>query len=184
MPLPTRQTPNIGQDLRASFIDRLLCQIWTTPKNRRNLRNGSSKQVNNAETQQKFAFIEERLRVVERIDIGELINANKLSSILELILPSKFKMIEFKKYDGTRCPTAISPCFTKRWHATPKMTNYWSTISKTIWNDRHLSGITCWIRVIFGHWGTSGGLSWPNISTWLSIFSQLFSVKSITRILV
>ena len=55
------------------------------------------------EAQRKLELIEERLRMVEGSDAYSLVDANKMSLVLDLVLPPKFKIPIFDKYDGTKC---------------------------------------------------------------------------------
>ena len=58
------------------------------------------------EAQQKLELIEERLRMVEGSDAYSLVDASKMSLVSDLVLPSKFKVPTFDKYDGTKCRSA------------------------------------------------------------------------------
>ena len=58
------------------------------------------------EAQRKLEVIEERLKVVEGSDVYGLVDAYKMSLVPDLVLPSKFKVSTFDKYDGTKCLSA------------------------------------------------------------------------------
>ena len=58
------------------------------------------------EAQRKLELIEERLRMVEGSDAYSLVDASKMSLVPDLVLPSKFRVPTFDKYDGTKCPLA------------------------------------------------------------------------------
>ena len=58
------------------------------------------------EAQRKLELIEERLRMVEGSDAYGLVDASKMSLVPDLVLPPKFKVPTFDKYDGTKCPSA------------------------------------------------------------------------------
>ena len=62
-------------------------------------------QVDN-EAQLKFDLIEERLRALEGEDMYGIVDVNRMSLVPDLVLPPKFKMPEFEKYSGTKCPSA------------------------------------------------------------------------------
>ena len=49
--------------------------------------------------------MEERLRVVEGINIPRGVDASKLSLVHGLVIAHKFKTSVFDKYDGIKCPT-------------------------------------------------------------------------------
>ena len=42
--------------------------------------------------------------MVEGSDTYSLVNASKMSLVPDLVLPPKFKVPIFDKYDGTKCP--------------------------------------------------------------------------------
>ena len=58
------------------------------------------------EAQRKLELIEECLRMVEGSDMYSLVDASKMSLVPDLVLPPKFKVPTFDKYDGTKCPSA------------------------------------------------------------------------------
>ena len=44
------------------------------------------------------------MKAVEGFDVYGLVDAYKMSLVPDLVLPSKFKVPTFDKYDGTKCP--------------------------------------------------------------------------------
>ena len=42
---------------------------------------------------------------MEGFDVYGLVDANKMSIVPDLLLPPKFKIPTFNKYDGTKCPS-------------------------------------------------------------------------------
>ena len=46
----------------------------------------------------------ERLEIVEGMNGIESVDANELILVPDLIIPPKFKVQDFDKYDGTECP--------------------------------------------------------------------------------
>ena len=56
--------------------------------------------VGNIESQQKYDILNERLRVIEDVNILGRVDTMKLSLVLDLVIPSKFKVLEFEKYMG------------------------------------------------------------------------------------
>ena len=44
--------------------------------------------------------------MVEGSDAYKLVDASKMSLVPDLVLPPKFKVPTFDKYDGTKCPSA------------------------------------------------------------------------------
>ena len=63
-------------------------------------------QSENNETQRKLELIEELLKAMEGSDVYGLVDAYKMSLVPDLVLPPKFKVPTFDKYDGTKCPSA------------------------------------------------------------------------------
>ena len=74
------------------------------PKKQEKIRKESSKQSENNEAQRKLELIEERLKAMEGFDVYGMVDAYKMSLIPDLVLPPKFKVPTFDKYDGTKCP--------------------------------------------------------------------------------
>ncbi|XP_016733601.1 uncharacterized protein [Gossypium hirsutum] len=74
--------------------------------------------VDDNNAQDKFRILEERIKAVEGAEVFSALSAKELSLVLDLILPPKFKALDFEKYDGTRCPKAHLIMFCR------KMTGY------------------------------------------------------------
>ena len=51
----------------------------------------------------KLDVLEERLRAIEGTDIYRNIDATQLCLVSDLIIPTKFKVSKFDKYDGSSC---------------------------------------------------------------------------------
>ena len=73
------------------------------PKEQEKIRKESLEQSESNEAQRKLELIEERLRMVEGSDAYSLVDASKMSLVSDLVLPPKFKVPTFDKYDGTKC---------------------------------------------------------------------------------
>ncbi|XP_016675401.1 uncharacterized protein [Gossypium hirsutum] len=56
------------------------------------------------DAKEKYRSLEERLKVIESTEVLSALSAKKLSLVPDLVLPPKFKVPDFEKYDGTRCP--------------------------------------------------------------------------------
>ena len=69
------------------------------------IRQESMEQSESNEAQRKLELIEERLKAVEGSDVYGLVDAYKMSLVSDLVLPPKFKVPTFDKYDGTKCPS-------------------------------------------------------------------------------
>ncbi|XP_052876265.1 uncharacterized protein LOC128282125 [Gossypium arboreum] len=59
-------------------------------------------------------WLEEKFRALENADNRQGMDAKDLSLVLDLVLPHKFKMPEFEKYNGTTCPEAHITMFYRR----------------------------------------------------------------------
>ncbi|XP_016681136.2 uncharacterized protein [Gossypium hirsutum] len=59
-------------------------------------------------------WLEEKFQATENADYHRGVDAKDLSLVPDLVLPPKFKMPEFKKYNGTNCPEAHITMFCRR----------------------------------------------------------------------
>ena len=99
------QMMNAGQQVDASMMDMLTVPDLDDPNDQEKLMmKDTLEQVDN-EAQLKFDLIEERLRAMEGEDMYGIVDVNRMSLISDLVLPPKFKIPEFKKYNGTKCPS-------------------------------------------------------------------------------
>ena len=64
--------------------------------------------------EEKYKWLEEKLRAMESTESYHGIDAKELSLIPDLVLPYKFKMPEFEKYNGTSSPEAHITMFCRR----------------------------------------------------------------------
>ena len=53
---------------------------------------------------EEFDHIEERLRAIEGGRDYAFVDMAKLCLVLDMVIPSKFKVPDFDKYKGTTCP--------------------------------------------------------------------------------
>ena len=65
---------------------------------------GPSKQLGNIEIQHKCKLLDERLKAIEGVDTYGRLDIMKLSLVSDLVIPPKFKVPNFPKYNGTSCP--------------------------------------------------------------------------------
>ena len=72
-------------------------------RKREKLGNETLEQSDNSEAQQKLELTEVRLRAMEELDVYGLVDTNKMSLVLDVILPPKFKVPYFEKYNETKC---------------------------------------------------------------------------------
>ncbi|KAA3479214.1 WAT1-related protein [Gossypium australe] len=68
---------------------------------REGIRTESSRQL-----EDRCRWLEEKFKALENADHHHGIDVKDLSLIPDLVLPHKFKMPEFEKYNGTSCPEA------------------------------------------------------------------------------
>ncbi|XP_017970376.1 PREDICTED: uncharacterized protein LOC108660637 [Theobroma cacao] len=76
------------------------------PKEQEKLRNDSSQTGENEKDQKKYDLLEERLRAIEGVDRFGTMDATELCLVPDVLIPAKFKVPKFEKYDGTKCPMA------------------------------------------------------------------------------
>ncbi|KAL4281094.1 hypothetical protein GQ457_03G012080 [Hibiscus cannabinus] len=69
-------------------------------------------------TDDKFKYLEERIKAMEGTDAFIGNDAIELSLVSDLLIPPNFKVPEFEKFDGTSCPNAHLTMFCR------KMTGY------------------------------------------------------------
>ncbi|EOY03805.1 Uncharacterized protein TCM_018989 [Theobroma cacao] len=74
------------------------------PKEQEKLKYGSVESKDNPDTHQKFDLFEERLRMVEGMGMYCSMDAIELCLVPDVVIPPKFKVPDFEKYDGTKCP--------------------------------------------------------------------------------
>ena len=114
------------------------------PKEQEKLKRESSEQFESNEAQRKFELIEERLKAVEGSDVYGLVDARTMSLVPDLVLPPKFKVPTFDKYDGTKCPSAHLYMYCR------KMTGYTSNDKLLIhcFQDSLTGSATRWYNLL------------------------------------
>ena len=53
--------------------------------------------------QQRCSLLDNKLKEIEGVDDLESVDPRELSLVLDLVIPPKFKMSKFEKYDETEC---------------------------------------------------------------------------------
>ena len=104
-PPPTRVNEG-GQNSGTNEVDPIMVSNLDDPREQEKLRGEASDQCENNEAQRKFELIEKRLKAMKGSDVYEIVDARTMSLVLDLVLPPKFKVPTFDKYDGTKCPSA------------------------------------------------------------------------------
>ncbi|XP_052476784.1 uncharacterized protein LOC128032495 [Gossypium raimondii] len=64
--------------------------------------------------EERCKWLDEKFKAMEVTESYRGIDAKELSLVPDLVLPHKFKMPEFKKYNGTTCPEAHITMFCRR----------------------------------------------------------------------
>ena len=54
--------------------------------------------------QERCNFLDKKLKEIEEVSDLESVNPRELCLVPNLVIPPKFKVPTFKKYDGTKCP--------------------------------------------------------------------------------
>jgi hypothetical protein len=54
--------------------------------------------------QDKMAMLEPKIRVIEGVDLYDLVRATKICLVPNVVLPKKFRVPKFIKYSGIQCP--------------------------------------------------------------------------------
>ena len=53
---------------------------------------------------QRCSLLDKKLKEIEGVDDLENVDPRELSLVLDVVIPSKFKMLKFEKDDGIKCP--------------------------------------------------------------------------------
>ena len=68
------------------------------------LRKNLSRQSKHIDIQQRCSLLDNKLKEIEGVnDLGS-VDFRELCLVPDLVIPSKFKMTKFEKYDGTKMP--------------------------------------------------------------------------------
>ena len=129
MPPPAMQMPNTTQQMGVNMIDQLAVSDLDDLKEHEKLATDAHEQADN-EALLKFELIEERLRAMEGRNIHDMVDANRMSLVLDLVLPPKFKVSDFEKYDGTKCPSTHLFMFYRKMTSYTKNEKFWVTQNK------------------------------------------------------
>ena len=57
-----------------------------------------------SDLQQRYSLLDKKLKEIEGVDDLGSMDSRELSLVPDVIIPPKFKMPKFEKYDGTKCP--------------------------------------------------------------------------------
>ncbi|CAL1370875.1 unnamed protein product [Linum trigynum] len=60
--------------------------------------------MDDMQLKEKWEYLDERVRAIEGVESYGSTDATQLCLVPDVIIPHKFKMPEFEKYDGTTCP--------------------------------------------------------------------------------
>ena len=115
MPHLVGQLPNNEPGLEANPINSVLMPELNHPKGKEKVNESAPEQTSDAEIQRRYSLLDERLKVLEGDDIYGVIDATELSLVLDLVIPSKFKVPNFAKYDWTSCPKKYLTMYCRKW---------------------------------------------------------------------
>ena len=74
------------------------------PCEQEGLRKNPSERSNHVDMQQRCSLLDKKLKEIEGVkDLGS-VDPRELSLVPDVVIPPKFKMSKFEKYDGTKCP--------------------------------------------------------------------------------
>ena len=68
------------------------------------LRKNLSKWLNHVDMQQRCSLLDKKLKEIEGTDNLGSVDPIELSLVPDVVIPPKFKMPKFEKYDGSKCP--------------------------------------------------------------------------------
>ena len=74
------------------------------PFEQEQLRENLPRQSENINLQQRCYLLDKRLKGIEGMDDLGSVDPRELSLVPDVVIPPKFKMSKFEKYDGTKCP--------------------------------------------------------------------------------
>ncbi|WRX23659.1 Retrotransposon gag domain - like 10 [Theobroma cacao] len=98
----------------ANWKDPISVLNLNDPKEQEKLKCGSVESKDNPDTHKKFNLLEERLRMVERMGMYCFMDAIELCLVLDVVITLKFKVSDFEKYDGTKCPVTHITMYCRR----------------------------------------------------------------------
>ena len=73
------------------------------PREQGRLRKDSFGWSKHVDMQQRCSLLDKKLKEIEGVDDLESVDPRKLCLVPNVVIPPKFKMSKFKKYDGTKC---------------------------------------------------------------------------------
>ena len=94
-----------GVNPRVSFINPMLVHDPEEPKEQERSGKELVVHVEGTKTQQKYKILEERLKAIG-LNALKGMDATELTLIPDLVLPPKFKALEFEKFNGSTCLVA------------------------------------------------------------------------------
>ena len=98
--------PSLQRD-PTSVKDDIDSSIVPIPSNlceQRILRKEPFGRAKHVDMQQRCSLLDKKLKEIEGVDDLESVDPNELSLVPDVVIPPKFKMSKFEKYDRTKCP--------------------------------------------------------------------------------
>ena len=76
----------------------------TVVSKKRELRKNPSGRSNHVDMQQRCSLLDKKLKEIEGVNEFGSMDPRELCLVPDLVIPPKFKLPKFEKYDGTKCP--------------------------------------------------------------------------------
>ena len=68
------------------------------------LKKNLSRQPKHVNMQQRCSLLDKKLKGIEGVEDLEIVDPRELCLVPDVVIPPKFKIPKFEKYDGTKCP--------------------------------------------------------------------------------
>ena len=95
-----------------------LCQTRTKSCEQKKLRKDSSGRSEHINLQQRCNLLDNKLKEIKGIDDLKSVDPRELYLVPNLVIPPKFKVPTFEKYNGIKCPEnhLATYCHKTAWH--------------------------------------------------------------------
>ena len=84
-------------------IDPFIVPNLNNPCEQESFRKNPSRRSNHVDMQQRYSLLDKKLKEIERVNDFGSVDLRELSLASDVVIPPKFKMPKFEKYDGTKC---------------------------------------------------------------------------------
>ena len=114
----------MGQNAGANTVNPITILDLDDPKEQEKIRKESLEHSESNKAQQKLELIEERLKVMEGSYVYGMVDAYKMSLVLDLVLPPKFKVQLLTSMMALNVPLLTYTCIAEKWRDIQAMTSY------------------------------------------------------------